>query len=186
MLCSISVLESDNSYISPSDDAKLNAMLLQQRSGVRTAEDCSLYLGSGYITVGTGDLIISGFRVTLTSTCTCFVNLGSYSGEAVLVAKLYKMSSSSFSLDISAHSYTSDFQLIQDDLFNSSGGYYEIVFAKFSISNSIISNLRRVVPVLDSIIPAISPEDAGKFLRVSSAGQIILETIPIAEVSTFG
>lgn len=145
------ILESTGVEISHIDGAAFNNFSAGKQNGIipGVLGECSIVRASSTtLQMSTGELLIQGFRIKITSPYTLTKPTNTSTVQYYLVAKLVLRSSGSVSFSIEARTTSA---LIQNNLFTSGTGTYEVQLCKFTVGSSGISNLVKTVSVISGM-----------------------------------
>ena len=132
------------------DGAAFNNFSAHDRTGILKGvlNECSVYLAdSTTVVVDTGELLIHGFRVKITSPYSVKRTASASNIRYQIVARITLSSDRSVSFVMDCRSVTA---LRQDSIFVTESGAYEIELAQFTTGIGGISNLTRTANVVGS------------------------------------
>ena len=145
------ILEENGAENSNIDGAAFNHFSARQKSGIMAGimSECELSASSNYVTVGTGELLLCGFRVKILDSHVLYVDYSASEQTHYIIASINLSSSGyvSFSMHIS-----SSRDVVQDNLFSSlfGSGLYEEVIATFKTDLAGARDIQRIAPIIGS------------------------------------
>lgn len=144
------IFESRGEEISHVDGAAFNNFSAGGQNGAISGilEECDISLvNSDTVIVKTGELLIQGFRVKIITPYT-ITKLANFTRvDYYLIARITLSSTGSVSFSIEARQNS---LLVQDKIFKSEQGTYEIELAQFTVDTSGISNLYPKLKVIST------------------------------------
>ena len=142
------ILESTGVEITHVDGAAFNNFSSGGKSGIlpEVLDECrAIALTSDTVQISTGELLIKGFRVKITSPYTITKPSNIVDTEYFLIAKLILGSTGLVSFRIEARQNST---LTQEDLFKFGFGTYEIELCRFVVGSSGISNFSQTAQII--------------------------------------
>lgn len=142
------ILESNGVEISNVDGAVFNNFSASNQDGVLAGvlnECIAIIFSSDTVQIATGELLIHGFRVKITSPYTITKPSNLANIDYYLIARITLTEMGDVTFDIEARQ--TDI-LTQNDLFRTGSGTYEIELCRFVVGSSGITNLNRTVKVI--------------------------------------
>ena len=138
------LLESNGVENENVDGAAFNNIAVGGESGVilGVLNGCSVSFSGSLVTVNTGELIISGFRVKITSPYTVSRGASASDTSHHIFARIYLKEDRSVTFSMGCREVS---PLTQDSLFVNEKGTYEIEIASFKTNASGIYDLKKTV-----------------------------------------
>jgi hypothetical protein len=146
------ILESLGTEISNVDGAAFNNFCAGNQDGIigGILENCDIVkLDSETVMVSSGELLIQGFRIKITSPYTITKPSNLTALPYYLIAQVNLTSTGGISFNIEARQTP---ELKKDKLFTKNSGTYEIELCRFMVGPDGISNLSRTVGTISSKI----------------------------------
>lgn len=172
------ILESlgvENDHI---DGAAFNNFVASNESGIIAGilEECPLYLpDSETIAVGTGELIISGFRVKITSPFSQRIGSYTLAQDFHIIAEIQLSQDKSVQFRMFCVNETEYFALKplrKDNLFAQNSGTYQLDFAEFTSSAWGISSELRLAKILIPDVKSLAVQAIEAASRASRSAEI--------------
>lgn len=145
------ILEQNGIEIENIDGAAFNHFCAAKRSGILPCilDECPvLSASSNSVTVGTGELLISGFRIKLTEAITFTFSASPVADtQYYIIATIDVHSDRSVSFDLSC---LTDETLETDNIFSSEEGTYQLEIGRFvHKTNGSVSDVSRTAVIID-------------------------------------
>lgn len=147
------ILEQNGIDIENVDGAAFNNVCMNGKSGILPGVlgQCTMSAASSNVlSVGSGELIISGFRVKLTESTVFTFSVSPESDvQYYLIATIRVSASHEVSFEFT---YSTDPTVVQDSIFETEQGIYQVQFGKFMHrSDGTIDSVERLLSVLDDL-----------------------------------
>lgn len=155
------------------DGAAMNNLSSRGESGVipGVLNSCNVYVsGSSEIVVDTGELIINGFRVKILSPYSVHRTASSSNISHHIVAKISLFPDRSVQFSMECRPYSN---LVQEALFSSEQGVYEVEVARFSTTPEGIQNLKKTVRMVGSEGYILTEED------IQEIADLVFNRLPV-------
>lgn len=155
------------------DGAAMNNLSSRGESGVipGVLNECAVYTsGSSGVIVDTGELIVNGFRVKILSPYSVQRTASSSNISHHIVAKISLFPDRSVQFSMECRPYSN---LVQEALFSSEQGVYEVEVARFSTTPEGIQNLKKTVRMVGSTGYVLTEKD------IQDISSIVFDRLPV-------
>lgn len=146
------LLEANGVEIENIDGAAFNNFCASYRDGIIAGvlNECTIYrTSSTTLEIATGELLIQGFRVKILSPYSVSASASASDINYHLVARITLTSDRTVSFEIVNRLIASE---IQNSLFNTESGIYEVEIAKYSTNSSGISSVKRSLEIMSTSV----------------------------------